>query len=86
MAPVWARREVKKIDLLVVGQADWSTVFVGVLVNACLAPVHVCAHKTSKMVQKSFSDVKTKENTESIAGLRCSDKNCFTCCWSVRLV
>ena len=39
--------------------------FVGVLVNACLAPVHVCAHKTSKMVQKRFSDAKTKETTQN---------------------
>ena len=52
-----------KIDLLVVGQADWSTVFAGVLVNTSLAPSarKIFFLKKGKMVQTNFSDVKTKE-------------------------
>ena len=52
-----------KIDLLVVGQANWSTAFAGVLVNTSLAP---SAHKISKMVQTNFADVKTKEKIDCV--------------------
>ena len=55
-----------KIGLLVVGQVDWSTVFVGVLVKTSLAPVYVRAHKISKMVQTNFSDAKTKEKIDCV--------------------
>ena len=52
-----------KTDLLVVAKANWSTVFAGVLVNTSLTPMYVCAHKTSKMVQKSFLLQKKKHRT-----------------------
>ena len=54
-----------KIGLLVVGQADWSTVLAVVLVNTSLAPlcVFIFAQKISKMMQKTFPDAKTKEKS-----------------------